>query len=394
MPEILDLPNELLPLIWRELPLGALISTCRVSRRIHESSLSYLCHAFQKSSAPERTRKRLRHFFQLIKKYPFVRPHVRSIIIDDMRDDRSILTLRSLIVPLLSFLPNLQKLAIPGHLRLLSSLRTAIGKGTVSLNTLQELRCVECDPKIWEILSYLPQLRLLSLKNLPLDQSILQLSAGSLSIQAILFENCDFISKAICAVIESCKRLTSFQYLCSSQRRFPLPKWFPWHPYLDVGEIHEALLLHKDSLEELVIQSHNYAKPYDQIPKFGSFEDFTSLTRLGIDYYNISRELFLPPALNSVAVKQCSKQEAGSTAEVPLVLLYLGKHPSLKTISIDDMPACLFFLNYQGRGYLRKEIQLHTPSPFDSWLGELDCSNLVAHPLPWIGHPEVHFPHQ
>lgn len=386
MPGILDLPNELLPLIWRELPLPALISTCPVSHRIHESSLPYLCRAFQKSSFPKHTRERLRHFFQLIKNYPFVRPQVTSIITDDMCDDLSIKTLRSLIVPLLSFTPNLRKLAIPGNRKLLSSLHTAIQKGTVSLESLQELRCVECDPKIWQILGYLPQLRLLSLKNLRLDELILQLPAASLSIQTIMFEECDFNSKAICAVIQSCKRLTSFQYLRSRQQPSSFADYIPWDPCLDVRKIHEALLLHKDSLEELVIQDDDYGKPYDQIPKFGSFEDFTSLTKLGVDYYNISLELSLPPALNSVAVRQCSRLEDDSLAEV---LLYLGKHAFLKSISIDNMLACYIF---RQDGHLRKAIQIHVPPQFASLEGGF-ASNMVAHPLPWIGPSELHFPH-
>lgn len=104
------------------------------------------------------------------------------------------------------------------------------------------------------------------------------------------------------------------------------------HFCLDVGEIHKVLLLHKDSLEELVIQGHNYGMSYNQFPKIGSFEDFTSLARLGRGLLQHFPELPLPPALNSVAVRQCSILDDSVTE----VLLYLGKHASLKSISIDN----------------------------------------------------------
>ncbi|KAF3405478.1 hypothetical protein DPV78_003458 [Talaromyces pinophilus] len=395
MPELLDLPNEILRLIWRELPLSALLETSVVSNRIHESSLPYICQTFQQSSSLERTRKRLRNFFQVLKKYPFVRPQVRSIIIDDMLSDQSMRMLRSLIIPLLSFTPNLQQLAIPGSLETLSSLPPALKNGTVSLQSLQELRCVYCYPKkIWEMLSFFPQLCSLSLKNLRSDESLLQLSTASLPIQTIILELCDFNSTAICALIKSCKRLKSFQYfqyVGLSQERDPsLMNWNTGMPYLDVGEIHKALLLHKNSLEELVIQGHDYGMPYERIPKFGSFEDFTSLISLGVDYYNISQKLPLPPALNSVALRQCSKKEGGSTAEVRLVTVHLGMHPSLKNISIDDIGSCLFFRRQQEGGHLRNEIQLHIPFYYPSY-SEFDSSNVVTHPLRWIGPSELRF---
>lgn len=238
MPGILDLPNEILSLICRDLPLPELLSTCLTSKRIHNISLPYLFFAFHKKSTPEHTRRELRWLLESIKNDPLLRPQVRSIVVDDMCGDLSIRMLRSLTVPLLSFTPGLRKLAIPGHYKLLSSLHTSIQRGQLSLKALQQLRCVECDPIIWKILGDLPQLCLLSLTNLRLDQSILELPAASLSVQVFFFEDCDLGSTGVCAVIKSCKRLTNFQYLCSSQRRLLLGD--PGNSYLDVGDIHQC----------------------------------------------------------------------------------------------------------------------------------------------------------
>jgi hypothetical protein len=148
---------------------------------------------------------------------------------------------------------------------------------------------------------------------------------------------------------------------------------------LNAQDIYEALLLHKDHLEELVVHDHDHRIPYDETPKFGSFADFPSLQRLGVDCNTISVQASLPPNLRSIAIRHCSSSKSAD------VLLYLARHPVVEAIQFDDIDggAATFFQRSQASGRIRKEIRVHFVSALVAYARHPSLQNLVDHPLQW-----------
>jgi hypothetical protein len=174
----------------------------------------------------------------------------------------------------------------------------------------------------------------------------------------------------------------SFQYL----RPLFGQEAFLGHIPLNVQDIYEALLLHKDNPGELVVQDHGYRIPYDETPKFGSFGDFPALQRLGVDCNTLSVKASLPPSLRSIAIRHCN-----SSFKSIDVLLYLARHPSMEAIQFDesDWGTAISFQQLQPLGRIRKEIQVHFVSTYATYARQSNHLRLVNYPLPWIGVPEL-----
>jgi hypothetical protein len=185
----------------------------------------------------------------------------------------------------------------------------------------------------------------------------------------------------MCVVIRSCKRLLRFHYL----RPLFGQEAFLGRVPLNAQDVYEALLLHKDHLEELVVQDHDYCIPYDETPKFGSFADFPSLQRLGMDCNTISLQASLPPNLRSIAIRHCSSSKSAD------VLLYLASHPVVEVVQFDDVDggAATFFQRSQASGRIRKEIQVHFVSAFAAYARHPSLQNLVNYPLHWNDPAEL-----
>lgn len=176
-------------------------------------------------------------------------------------------------------------------------------------------------------------------------------------------------------MIRSCKRLLSFRYLRPLLRQEAFIGIVPFN----APDIYEALLLHKDHLEELLVQNHDYQIPYDETPKFGSFGDFPALQRLGVECNTLSVKASLPPSLRSIAIQHCSSFKSVD------VLLYLARHPSVEAIQFDesDGGTAIYFQQLQSLGQIRKEIQVHLLSAYAAYARQPNFTNLVNYPLHW-----------
>ncbi|KAH1959778.1 hypothetical protein KXV90_006745 [Aspergillus fumigatus] len=117
------------------------------------------------------------------------------------------------------------------------------------------------------------------------------------------------------------------------------------------------------------MQDHDYRMRYDETPKFGSFADFYSLQRLGVD-----------------SIRHCSSYKSAD------VLLYLASHPLVEAIQFDDVDggAATFFQQSQALGHIRKEIQVHLVSAFTAYARRPGLQNLVNYPLRWNDPAELH----
>ena len=308
--------------------------------------------------------RRLQSFLEVIAQYRLGK-HVKSILLDGIDNNSSeIVALPSLTAQLLSQATNIQQLAIPGHSSLLSSLRD------LPPHHLQSLRCVNCGSELWKTVNHFPRLSQLSVQNYFSGRSTVELSESSLPIKRLLLDGSNLDSKALCAIIRSCKRLVSFKYL------HPLPdQELLRRVPLNAQEIHEAFLVHKKTLEEIVVEDYFTRVEYSETPKFGSFKEFIALQKLGVECNAFSMQVSLPPSLHSIAIKHCNSVEAMG------VLLHLGKHSSVKAIQFDDEDGGVVLLlqHYQNSGRIRKDIQVHFVSPYVALAG---LSNLVSYPLP------------
>ena len=324
-----SLPPEILLIIFHNLPHSALMSTRSVSRQFRKASLPFLVTSFQVDCKTKHTLEKLQLFLEVIAEYRLGK-HVKSILLDGIDNNSSeIATLPSLIVQLLSQATNIQQLAIHGHSSLLSS--------------LHELT--------------------------PHGRSTLEQSKSSLPIEGLVLDCSNLDSKALCAIIRSCRRLVNFKYLHTLPdqellRRVPL----------NAQEIHEALLVHKETLKEIVVEDYFTQTEYNETPKFGSFEEFIALQKLSVESNALSRQVSLPLSLHSIAIKHCKSYE------VIFVLLHLAKHSSVKAIQFDDADGgfALFFQRYQNLGQIRKDIQVHLVFPYVASAG---LSNIVSYPL-------------
>jgi hypothetical protein len=287
-----DLPPEIMMLIFQSLPYTASTSTCLASKQLYAASLPFLYASFTWNCNPQQTLSRFRSFVSTIGRDRTLGGHVKSVLIDEFEKDDDIAALWSLLLPLLFHTPNIQQLAIPGHSNLLPWLRNRFSSGGLSLQYLQDFRCVHCGPEVWEVVHRFPRFSRLSLANHYCGPSTLQLPASSFPIEHIRLERCNLGYKAVCAVVRSCERLLSFRYLrpCSRQDIFVPPRMT-----VNAREIYEALLPHKAHLKEPHVE-HNNGAPYHEAPKFGSFRDFSALRRLSVECNALSVQASLPPS--------------------------------------------------------------------------------------------------
>jgi hypothetical protein len=337
--------------IFQALPPPSFISTSLVSKHIYSVCLRFLYASFKGSCNNKQTLERFQSFLNTITRDRTLGRYVKSVIIDEIDDSRDIAALRSMAVQLLSQASNLQRLAIAGDRVLLFWLKKSLLSDDLCLQRLQEFRCVNCGPEIWHVIHHFPRLSRLSLKSHSFDPSTIQLPPSSLPIEHISLEGCDLGCRAICDVIRSCKRLLSFRYRHSSACRDPSVPTIP----LNAQNIYEPLLIHKDHLEELVLEDLENRIAYCETPKFGSFGDFAALHRLGLECNTLSVQASLPPSLRSIAIRHCGSFEAAD------VLLHLACHPLLETIRFDqdDEGPAILFQQLQSLGRVRKDIQVH-----------------------------------
>lgn len=377
-----DLPPEILTIIFQDLPPSELISTCLVSKQVYKACLPLFYASFKGSSNPKQTWRRFQLFLEIITRDDALGRHVKSVLINETDNHNDNAAVQGSIGLLLSQAPNIQQFAIPGRPDLLPLLKRQLALGGLPLQQLRDFRCVNYGPEIWEIIHHFPQLSRLTLRYHSCGPSTLQLPVSSLPIEHILLEGCDLGSQALCAVIRSCKRLLRFHYL----RPLFGQEAFLGRAPLNAQDIYEALLLHKDHLGELVMQDHDYRMRYDETPKFGSFADFYSLQRLGVDCNTITMQASLPPNLRSIAIRHCSSYKSAD------VLLYLASHPLVEAIQFDDVDggAATFFQQSQALGHIRKEIQVHLVSAFTAYARRPGLQNLVNYSLRWNDPAELH----
>jgi hypothetical protein len=148
-------------------------------------------------------------------------------------------------------------------------------------------------------------------------------------------------------MIRSCERLESFKYIRPLRRFVSVP--------LDSQVIYGALLCHSNTLKELVVEDGKHQTTYDKTPKFGSFQTFSALQKLGVECNALTSKTPLPPALRAIGIGHCDLDGAGE------LLLHIGRHPSLKAIQFEynDGGYATFFQKYQSRGLIRKDIQVN-----------------------------------
>jgi hypothetical protein len=376
-----DLPPEILTIIFHYLPPSAFVSTCLVSKQVYKACLPPLYASFKGSGDAKQSWRRFQLFLNMITRDDALGRHVKSVLINETDDYIGDAAVQESIGLLPPQAPNIQQFAIPGRPNLLPLLKRQLAPGGLPLQQLRDFRCVNCGPEIWEIIHQFPRLSRLTLRYHSCGPSTLQLPVSSLPIEHILLEGCDLGSQAMCVVIRSCKRLLRFHYR---------PPLFGQEPFLgrvplNAQDIYEALLLHKDHLEEPLVQDHDYRIPYDETPKFGSFADFPSLQRLGVDCNTISVQASLPPNLCSIAIRRCSSSKSAD------VLLYLASHPVVEAIQFDDVDggAATFFQRSQASGRIRKEIQVHFVSAFAVYARHAGLQNLVNYPLHWNDPAEL-----
>ena len=186
----------------------------------------------------------------------------------------------------------------------------------VFLSNTCETRCVNCGPEIWEFIHHFPRLSRLTVRYHSCGPLTLQLPVSSLPI------GCGLGSQVIWVVIRSCKRLLRFHYLRPLfwSRGFFRPCTPQCSRYI------WSSAFSQDYLGELVVQDHGYRIPYNETPKFGSFADFPSLQRLGVDCNTLSVQASLPPNLCLIAIQHCSSYKSVD------VLLCLASHLLVEVI--------------------------------------------------------------
>lgn len=376
-----DLPPEILTIIFQDLPPSTFTSTCLVSKQVYKACLPLFYASFKGSSNPKQTWRRFQLFLDMITRDDALGRHVKSVLINETGNDTDDAAVQGLIGLLLSQAPNIQQFAIPRRQNLLPLLKRQLAPGGLPLQQLRDFRCVDCGPEIWEIIHHFPRLSRLTLRYHSCGPTTLQLPVSSLPIKHIVLEGCDLGSQAMCVVIRSCKHLLRFHYL---RPLFGQAAFLGRVP-LNAQDIYEALLHHKDHLGELVVQDHDHRIPYDETPKFGSFADFPSLQRLGVDCNTISVQASLPPNLRSIAIRHCSSFKSAD------VLLYLASHQLVEAIQFDDADggAATFFQQSQALGRIRKEIQVHLVSAFAAYARQTGLQNLVNYPLRWNDPAEL-----
>lgn len=378
---LIGLPPEILTIIFQDLPPSTFTSTCLVSKQVYKACLPLFYASFKGSSNPKQTWRRFQLFLDMITRDDALGRHVKSVLINETGNDTDDAAVQGLIGLLLSQAPNIQQFAIPRRQNLLPLLKRQLAPGGLPLQQLRDFRCVDCGPEIWEIIHHFPRLSRLTLRYHSCGPTTLQLPVSSLPIKHIVLEGCDLGSQAMCVVIRSCKHLLRFHYL---RPLFGQAAFLGRVP-LNAQDIYEALLHHKDHLGELVVQDHDHRIPYDETPKFGSFADFPSLQRLGVDCNTISVQASLPPNLRSIAIRHCSSFKSAD------VLLYLASHQLVEAIQFDDADggAATFFQQSQALGRIRKEIQVHLVSAFAAYARQTGLQNLVNYPLRWNDPAEL-----
>lgn len=335
-------------MIFQSLPFSAILSTCLVSRYLHATSLSFLVASFHVECKTSLFRRRLQSFLETIIKNN-AGQYVKSVSFDRIEE---ILPYESVylykFLPQLSpQVPNIRQLAISGDFYFLSML------SDFPFQHLEELYCVQSGPAIWKIIHLFPRLSLLSLRKHYCDT--VQLSALNLPIKQILLDECNLNTESLCMIIRSCKCLVSFQYLHPLSFpifRTPIP--------LNSRDIHAALLTHKESLEELVVEVCKNSVAYDNTPRFGSFEDFPVLHKLGVECNTLGTQIPLPPSMRSIVIRRCDP------AEAPNIIFYFGRHPTVEVIQYNytDGHIGRFIKQHQHLGMIRKDIQVE-PANFD-----------------------------
>ena len=148
-----------------------------------------------------------------------------------------------------------------------------------------------------------------------IDERLTKYVPGSLTIENLSIRNCRISSDYTIQLIKACRRLTSFDYKewanINEQDRKRKPR-------LDVKSWHDALSLHKDTLEELSLNNMNAftilneigGRPLDAWP---SFTSFLALTILKIEYRRMVYT-HLPPNISHLYLFDC--REISNSSEI------------------------------------------------------------------------------
>ncbi|BCS01455.1 uncharacterized protein AKAW2_51796S [Aspergillus luchuensis] len=354
MAGLYDLPLKILTMIFQILPFSAILSTCLVSRYLHAASLPFLVSSFHVECKTLRFQRRLQSFLETIIRNN-AGQYVKSVSFDRIEEilPREFIYLHKFLPQLSPQLPNIRQLAISGDFYFLSML------SDFPFQHLEELHCVESGPAIWRIIHLLPRLSLLSLRKHYCNT--LQLPATNLPIKRILLDECNLDTESLCMIIRSCKYLVSLQY----HHPLSCPIFGTSIP-LNSRNIHTALLIHKQSLKELIVEDCENNVAQNETPKYGSFEDFPALNKLGVECNALDTQLPLPPSVRSVVIRRCD------SAIAPDIISYLGRHPTVELIQFNYMDGGIgrFIQHQQDLGIIRKDIQVEpvnhdrTPSEY------------------------------
>jgi hypothetical protein len=370
---LIDLPTEVLDIIIQLLPLRDALSVCLVSQRLKVLSTPHIYKSFERSRGENHSKERLQCFQNTIKERN-LNQYVKSIHF--YLEQYSHLTL----ISLLSQTPKLEQLAISGARVLVDWLMELLERQELSLPHLKTFRLSQSSGNVLGIINRFQQLSELSLHNHFCCGFKIGLSASSLPFERVTLDGCDFDTESVCNLIKSCKHLTSFRYFPSRPELEFLPP--------DVKEISAALVLHKASLEEIVVQNYSPSYPkrrmgwsrFEKTPTFGSFAGFSALKRLGLDLDTIPAQISLPPSLHSISITNCC-----GAKQSPTMLRRIIEEFPVKCIQVDyvwtaelvhswRIPELHIFLSGSGRDEWDE---------WDAWDELLDELEISLHRLPW-----------
>jgi hypothetical protein len=341
-----DLPTEILEMILEKLPAASILyRLCCVSWRFQILSTPLLYKSFT-SVSDSTTPDRFRLFSETIMKNPTYGKHVKSIQIENAEWT---FELRELLLPLLSNTPNIHHLTIPEYVDCLTKLRDPLEQGRLSLPYLHDFHFsaneFTCRPtQLWEFIKPFPKLSQLSMESCWYRQIESSPSHPSLSLQHITLKKCYLNNDSVRTLILGCQCLKTFRYL------WPESCWLVDESHFNAQQIYQALLSHRDSLEEVHIELPYYPhQRFDETPKFGSFQEFSALERLGVDKTALSAKPSLPPSLSTLIIRCSYERDPVDLFENIVADVTLT---SLNCIQLDDGFAANVFASaalVQGR---------------------------------------------
>lgn len=162
---------------------------------------------------------------------------------------------------------------------------------------------------------------------------------GTIAAEKLSFLRCYMDVVGMQKFIQACKRLTSFSYKnfrIDSHEEIPMP----WRNEFNAPQFYEAILSHKDSLENLLLtfaydpwDLENLEEHLARRGKLGSFRDFPNLETVWIAHALLPAHPEFPPSLKTLQVADCEssiREMAGNIA----IDCQKGLYPNLTVFKV------------------------------------------------------------